>query len=543
MMRVRTAAKPSARAGSQGFVLLSLLFFVAAIAIQVVVSLPRAAMQAQRIREERLIYRGKQYKRAVQLYFRKYQKYPEKMDDLEETNGQRFLRRRYKDPLTGEDEWRLVHMGADGRMADSLIYDIEEEEGQEVASGYGGTGPNAPMGSSVGFPGYSAGFAASDGRFQGAKRARAVRQSAAPTIPGQSTPGAYGATEQAGYAGEVDLNNPNPSPFGVAPGQPGQPGQAGVRGQRGQPVEGRYPGYARVLPGQIPPAAAQRAGSRQGLPGLFGAQAGRGYPRGAGNRPPSNRTGFGSQGFGSSRGQPSPGRRTSPPRGFGVQGMNQQAANVIGRLLTQPRPGGFQGLAGRRQSASGQSSFSKGIAGVASKVEDRGVMVYEGRENYNEWEFVYDYRQEAGFGSPSVAQGSMAGQRPAGGQPGLTSGGFLTARPSAVGGVGGTLGSSTPSGSQRTGSPYGAGGASSPYGQRRPRRPGFAPNLPGVPTGGSPSPYSPGRDRRQPSRRPGAGMLGPGSPYPAPPPIPGITAPLQDNSGAAPGSPDARSRR
>ena len=544
-MRVRTAAKPSGRAGSQGFILLSLLFFVAAIAIQVAISLPRAAMQAQRIREERLIYRGKQYKRAVQLYFRKYQKYPEKIDDLEETNGQRFLRRRYKDPLTGEDEWRLVHMGADGRMADSLIYDIEEEEGREVASGYGGTGPNAPLGSSVGFPGYSAGFAASDGRFQGAERARAVRQSAAPTIPGQSAPGAYGATGQPGYEGEVDPNNPNPSPFGVAPGQPGQPGQAGVRGQRGQPVEGRYPGYARVLPGQIPPAAAQRAGSRQGLPGLFGAQPGTGYPRGAAglNRPPSKRTGFGGQVFGSSRGQPSPGRRTSPPQGFGVQGMNQQAANVIGRLLTQPRPGGFQGLAGRHQPTAGQSSFSKGIAGVASKVEDRGVMVYEGRENYNEWEFVYDYRQEAGFGSSSVAQGSMAGQRPAGGQPGLTSGGFLTARPGAVGGVGGTFGSSTPSGSQRTGSPYGAGGASSPYGQRRPRRPGFAPNLPGVPTGGSPSPYSPGRDRRQPSRQPGAGMLGPGSPYPAPPPIPGITAPLQDNSGAAPGSPDARSRR
>ena len=545
MMRVRTAAKPSGRAGSQGFILLSLLFFVAAIAIQVAISLPRAAMQAQRIREERLIYRGKQYKRAVQLYFRKYQKYPEKIDDLEETNGQRFLRRRYKDPLTGEDEWRLVHMGADGRMADSLIYDIEEEEGREVASGYGGTGPNAPLGSSVGFPGYSAGFAASDGRFQGAERARAVRQSAAPTIPGQSAPGAYGATGQPGYEGEVDPNNPNPSPFGVAPGQPGQPGQAGVRGQRGQPVEGRYPGYARVLPGQIPPAAAQRAGSRPGLPGLFGAQPGTGYPRGAAglNRPPSKRTGFGGQVFGSSRGQPSPGRRTSPPQGFGVQGMNQQAANVIGRLLTQPRPGGFQGLAGRHQPTAGQSSFSKGIAGVASKVEDRGVMVYEGRENYNEWEFVYDYRQEAGFGSSSVAQGSMAGQRPAGGQPGLTSGGFLTARPGAVGGVGGTFGSSTPSGSQRTGSPYGAGGASSPYGQRRPRRPGFAPNLPGVPTGGSPSPYSPGRDRRQPSRQPGAGMLGPGSPYPAPPPIPGITAPLQDNSGAAPGSPDARSRR
>ena len=73
--------------------LLSLLFLVAAIAVQVAISLPQVAMQAQRAREERLIYRGKQYKRAVELYFRKYQKYPEKLDDLEETNGQRFLRR------------------------------------------------------------------------------------------------------------------------------------------------------------------------------------------------------------------------------------------------------------------------------------------------------------------------------------------------------------------------------------------------------------------------------------------------------------------
>ncbi len=158
MMRLRTVkAKPTGRAGREGFVLLSLLFFVAAIAIQVAISLPRAAMQAQRVRDERLIYRGKQYKRAVQLYFRKHQKYPEKIDDLEETNGQRFLRRRYKDPLTGEDEWRLIHMGAGGRMTDSLIHDLEEEEGQEGSSGYGGTRSSVPLGSSVGFPVYSTG--------------------------------------------------------------------------------------------------------------------------------------------------------------------------------------------------------------------------------------------------------------------------------------------------------------------------------------------------------------------------------------------------
>ena len=543
MMRLRTVrAKPSGRAGRQGFVLLSLLFFVAAIAIQVAISLPRVAMQAQRVREERLIYRGKQYKRAVQLYFRKHQKYPEKIDDLEETNGQRFLRRRYKDPLTGEDEWRLIHMGADGRMTDSLIHDIEEEEGQEGSSRYGGTRPSVPLGSSAAFQGYSAGLAAPDGRFRGAERARAVRQSAAPTIPGQSAPGAYGGTGQPGYEGEVDPNNPNPSPYGIAPGQPGHPGQAGQPGAGGQRVTGQYPGYSRVLPGQVPPTAGQRARNQQRRAGAYGTQPGTGYPRGAAglNRPPSGRAGFGGQGFGSAGRQPTPGRRTSPPQGFVAPGMNQQAANVIGRLLTQPRPGGLQGLRGRRGSTSAQAAFSKGIAGVASKVEDRGVMVYEGRENYNEWEFVYDYRQDQGFGAAGAGvPGTMAGQRPAAGQPGLTSGGFMTARPGAVGGArtgAGAFGSSSPSGSRRTGSPYGAGGASSPYGQRRP---GFTPNLPGT----SNSPYSPGTNRRRPGQPPGSGVNQPGSPYPAPPPIPGITAPRQDNSGPTPGSRDARSRR
>ena len=527
-MRLRTVrANPPGKGGREGFVLLSLLFFVAAIAIQVAISLPEAAMQAQRVRDERLIYRGKEYKRAVQLYFRKHQKYPEKIDNLEETNGQRFLRRRYKDPLTGEDEWRLIHMGADGRMTDSLIHDLEEEEGQEGSSQYsGGARSSMPLGSSFGLPGYSTGTTAPDGRFRGAERARAVRESAAPTIPGQSAAGA--GEGQPGHEGEFDPNNPNPSPYGIAPGQPGQP------------AAGQYPGYSRVLPGQVPPTAGQRARNQRGQAGAYVTQPGGGYPTGVTgtNRSASNRGGFGGQGF--SGQQPTPGRRANTPQAFGAPGMNQQAANVIGRLLTQPRPGGLQGLRGRGGSTSGQAGFSKGIAGVASKVEDRGVMVYEGRENYNEWEFVYDYRQDTGFGTQGAgALGSMGGQRPAAGQPGLTSSGFMTARPGAVGGArtgAGGFGSSAPSGSRRTGSPYGAGGSASPYGQRRP---GFTTNLPGT----SNSPYSPGGNRRRPGQPSGAGVNQPGSPYPAPPPIPGITAPSQDNSTAAPGSPDSRSRR
>ena len=152
MGRKHPTGRNPRREGQQGFVLLALLFASAAIAIQVAVLLPRAAMQAQRIREERLIYRGEQYKRAIELYFRKHQKYPEELDDLEDTNGVRYLRRRYKDPLTGEDEWRLIHIGPDGRFKDSLIYDQEDLEQGQLAgqrgsqSGFGAARPASARG-------------------------------------------------------------------------------------------------------------------------------------------------------------------------------------------------------------------------------------------------------------------------------------------------------------------------------------------------------------------------------------------------------------
>jgi hypothetical protein len=64
----------------------------------------------RRDREEELIHRGVQYSRAVQHYFKKFKRYPTKIEDLESTNNLRFLRRRYKDPITGKD-FKLLHLG------------------------------------------------------------------------------------------------------------------------------------------------------------------------------------------------------------------------------------------------------------------------------------------------------------------------------------------------------------------------------------------------------------------------------------------------
>ena len=65
----------------------------------------------QRDREEETMQRGKQYIRAVQLYYRKFNAYPPNVDALVKTNNIRFLRKKYIDPTTGKDEWKAIMFG------------------------------------------------------------------------------------------------------------------------------------------------------------------------------------------------------------------------------------------------------------------------------------------------------------------------------------------------------------------------------------------------------------------------------------------------
>src|SRR5579863_868632 len=106
--------------GESGFALLLVFVMAAAIAITLYMEVPRIAFESQRSREQMAIDRGLEYKRAIQLFYRKYHTYPQSLDDLETTRNIRFLRFRYLDPLTGK-EWRLLHVGPAGQLTDSLV--------------------------------------------------------------------------------------------------------------------------------------------------------------------------------------------------------------------------------------------------------------------------------------------------------------------------------------------------------------------------------------------------------------------------------------
>jgi hypothetical protein len=112
----------SRRQKQAGYSLMMVIFMVATMMLLVSTAALRIDTQGRREREKELAWRGEQYQRAIGLYFRKFGRYPTKVDDLvKQTNGVRFLRQAYTDPLNKEDgSWRFIYVGPGGQLIGSL---------------------------------------------------------------------------------------------------------------------------------------------------------------------------------------------------------------------------------------------------------------------------------------------------------------------------------------------------------------------------------------------------------------------------------------
>jgi type II secretory pathway pseudopilin PulG len=98
------------RRGEQGYVLLILMLVVALMAVAAAVAAPDIAFEIKREREEELIHRGVQYTRAIKHYTKAYGRYPITIDQLRSDGSNRYLRKAFKDPVTGRD-FRNLHLG------------------------------------------------------------------------------------------------------------------------------------------------------------------------------------------------------------------------------------------------------------------------------------------------------------------------------------------------------------------------------------------------------------------------------------------------
>lgn len=105
------ARTDAGRQSEEGFILLAVLFLVVLVLIGLAVAAPKIAKSIQRDKEIELVHRGEEYKRAIKLYYKKFGAYPSSIDQLLNTNDIRFLRKRYTDPITGKDDWRLIYYG------------------------------------------------------------------------------------------------------------------------------------------------------------------------------------------------------------------------------------------------------------------------------------------------------------------------------------------------------------------------------------------------------------------------------------------------
>lgn len=104
----------------KGFTLLGALIFAGFMGAGVAAYGELASHAAQREKEAELLFRGNQYRQAIERYYRKEQRYPKALAELLEDRRYptpvRHLRKLYPDPLTGSGDWGIMEAPGGGIM-------------------------------------------------------------------------------------------------------------------------------------------------------------------------------------------------------------------------------------------------------------------------------------------------------------------------------------------------------------------------------------------------------------------------------------------
>jgi type II secretory pathway pseudopilin PulG len=201
--RIPTQRRPT---NESGFMLLGLIVVIFIILLTLSVAAPIVARSLRRDREVEAVHRGNQYVRAIQMYYKKFGRYPGSLDQLEKSSNIRFLRQKYADPITGKNDWRIIPVGQNktsvkwffgepltglqtsgvGSLAGNLSTGIGTASMTSAPSPTGATGAagSTPGGLSLGGPSSLSGIGAPAGTAAGTAGATAA-----------GTPGASGPTD------------------------------------------------------------------------------------------------------------------------------------------------------------------------------------------------------------------------------------------------------------------------------------------------------------------------------------------------------------
>ena len=182
---------PSPRPSEDGYILIWVIFLLAIFTIALSVAVPRMAKEIQLDRERETMERGKQYSRAIQLYYRKFHAYPPNADALVKTSEVRFLRKKYIDPVTGKDDWKPILFGQNKVPTAMGFFGQPLPGSASSIAGVGPSGGNGINGAS------SIGGSSAIGGSLFAPTTSGTNPSATPTAPGTAT-GPTGASGSSG---------------------------------------------------------------------------------------------------------------------------------------------------------------------------------------------------------------------------------------------------------------------------------------------------------------------------------------------------------
>ncbi len=117
----------------EGFTLVGVVVAIAILTILIAAVGPSIATIMQRDNEFELIFRGKQYARAIVAFQKRYGRYPNTVKELRDLHPH-TIRRLWKDPMCNCDDWQFIIAGTPEAVPM-------------------GTGPQIPGGSGPGGPG------------------------------------------------------------------------------------------------------------------------------------------------------------------------------------------------------------------------------------------------------------------------------------------------------------------------------------------------------------------------------------------------------
>ena len=252
------AGQPARGGSNRGYAMAALLVGMSVMAVLMGALLPVWTTMATREKEAELVFRGNQYARAIGLFQRKFANTPPPTIDI--LVEQRFLRKKYKDPITNDDFQPLYAnqpMTPGGPGGQSGQQGTQSSTGaapgrQLIQPGFGATGATA-AGGIIGVTSKSkeTSLRVFNGRTRYNEWAFVHVQTS--QRPGQPGPGAAVPGMQGG-PNQRPAPQGGPAPFGMPPGafpNPNQqrPGQAMPPSPFGQPNRPPFPNPNQQFPG------------------------------------------------------------------------------------------------------------------------------------------------------------------------------------------------------------------------------------------------------------------------------------------------------